>query len=94
MNPKEALDKLILPDQGERTAAIIEREGGSRLSDEITWSCCGLTVTGKSVDVLAASAAHKQAVHPGQKKRRFVTLKERQDAARPIGNIASRRTDD
>ena len=94
MNPREVLDKLILPGQGERTAAIIDREGGPRFTDDMTWTCCGLTVTGAQADVLAAAAAHKQAVHPVVKKRRFVTLKERQDAARPIGNLASRRTDD
>lgn len=95
MNPREALDKLILPDQGERTQAIIEREGGSRFTDELTWTCCGLTVSGASRDVLEAAAAHKREVHPGQvKRRRFVSQKERQDAARPIGNLASRRTDE
>ena len=94
MNPKEHLAKLILPEEGDRISDIVEREGGSRFTDDMTWSCCGLTVSGASMDVLAAAAAHKQAVHPGVKKRRFATLKERQDASRPIGNLASRRTDE
>ena len=94
VNPRENLDRLILPAEGDRISDIVEREGGSKFSDDMTWTCCGLTVRGASADVLAAAAAHKQAVHPQVKKRRFATLKERQDASRPIGNIASRRTDE
>lgn len=91
MNPREHLHKMVLPAEGDRIKGIIEREGGSRIKDEITVKCCDLEFTGPSEIALGLAAEHRRKAHPHTvKKRRFIPPKERQAMARESGNRASR----
>ena len=82
---------MILPSEGDRIKAIIDREGGSRLKDEITIVCCELEFTGPAEIALGLAAEHRRKAHPHTvKKRRFIPPREKQALARESGNKASR----